>query len=342
MKVGLVANPLSARDIRRVISNAASMPIADRANIVLRLMAALGSCGVPSVIMMPENGGISRHLKRGLEKVKLLGHFEFPELYYTDTPVTGTVEDTFAATKAMVNEGVEAIIILGGDGTHRAVAKHCGQVCIAGISTGTNNAFPEQRESTITGLAVGLAVTGKIPLEIAVSQNKMLRVEKNEGEKSDIAIVDVAVTTERFLGARALWHSENIRELFVTYASPEVIGLSAIAGFLRPVSRHEPFGLHVNFQSVENSQTTIKVPIAPGLIKSVGIKDYKILPIQKEIYLSRDYGMIALDGEREIAYCPEDLVKVALVEKAFNTIDVSACMRYAVKTFQFNTRTNSI
>ena len=73
MKGGLVANPVSARDIRRVISKAASMPIAERANIVLRLMAALGSCGVPNVLMMPENGGISRHLKRSLEnEIKLI------------------------------------------------------------------------------------------------------------------------------------------------------------------------------------------------------------------------------------------------------------------------------
>jgi hypothetical protein len=39
--------------------------------------------------------------------------------------------------------------------------------------------------------------------------------------------------------------------------------------------------------------------------------------------------MIALDGEREIDYGPEDQVKVTLVQNAFNTIDVSACMRYA-------------
>ena len=245
MKVGLIANPVSARDIRRVIANAACMPIADRANIVLRVMASLGSCGVSTVLMMPENGGIKRHLSRSLKHEKKLGHVDFPSLHYTDTPVNGSVEDTFAATQAMVQEGVDAIIVLGGDGTHRAVAKYCGQVCIAGIPTGTNNAFPEQRESTITGLAVGLAVTGKIPPEIAVSQNKILRVEKNEGEKSDIAIVDVSVTTDRYIGTRALWRSDNFRELFVTYADPEVIGLSAIAGILKPIGRHEPIGLHV-------------------------------------------------------------------------------------------------
>ena len=329
MKVGLIANPVSARDIRRVIANAACMPIADRANIVLRVMAALRACGVPRVLMMPENGGIRRHLTRSLKHENKLGHVDFPSLHYTDTSVTGAVEDTFAATQAMVQEGVKAIIVLGGDGTHRAVAKHCRQIAIAGISTGTNNAFPEQRESTITGLAVGLAVTGKIPSEIAVFPNKMLKVEKNEGEISDIAIVDVAVTTERYIGARALWRSDNFRELFVTYADPEVIGLSAIAGLLKPVGRHEPFGLHVRMQSSDTAKTIIRVPIAPGLIRPVGVLDFEDFPVQEPIYLSPKSGMIALDGEREIDYGPEDQVKVTLVQNAFNTIDVSACMRYA-------------
>ena len=40
---------------------------------------------------------------------------------------------------------LEVAIVLGGDGTHRAVVTGCGDVPIAGISTGTNNAFPETR-----------------------------------------------------------------------------------------------------------------------------------------------------------------------------------------------------
>ena len=41
--IGIIANPVSARDIRRVVANAASLQIADRANIVLRVLAALVS-----------------------------------------------------------------------------------------------------------------------------------------------------------------------------------------------------------------------------------------------------------------------------------------------------------
>ena len=59
--------------------------------------------------------------------------------------VTGTVEDTRRAVRAMVAEGVAAIVVLGGDGTHRAVAMDCGRTPIACVSTGTNNAFPDHR-----------------------------------------------------------------------------------------------------------------------------------------------------------------------------------------------------
>lgn len=337
VSVGVIANPVSATDIRRVVANAGSMPIADRANSVLRVMAALGACGVSRVLMMPENGGIRRHLTRSLNHERNLGHADLPLLHYTDTPVSGTVEDTFAATRAMVKEGVAAIIVLGGDGTHRAVAKFCGSACIASISTGTNNAFPQHREPTITGLAVGLAVTGRVPSEIAVFPNKMLKVEVNGGEQSDIAIVDASVTTERYVGARAIWRSEHFRELFVTFADPEVVGLSAIAGLLRPVGRQEPFGLQLQLQAPAQASTVIRVPIAPGLIKPVGIRDYQTLAAHETIPLRHASGMISLDGEREIDLRPDDRAEITLIPNAFNTLDVSACMRHAGENRLFGT-----
>ncbi len=52
--VGIIANPVSARDIRRVVTHAGSLQIADRAGIVLRALAALAAGGVGRVVMMPE------------------------------------------------------------------------------------------------------------------------------------------------------------------------------------------------------------------------------------------------------------------------------------------------
>lgn len=326
-----MANPVSARDIRRVIANATSLQVADRANIVMRVLAAVRSCGVKQVLMMPENGGICRLLKRGLQREQQQGDHRFPELEMTNTPISGTVDDTFAATQAMVDSGVKAIVVLGGDGTHRAVAKVCGQVPIAGISTGTNNAFPEHREPTITGLAVGLVATGRIPESVAFTLNKLLRVEINGGERRDIALVDVVVSIERYVGARALWRTENLRELFVTFSDPEVIGMSAIAGLLEPVRRNDSGGLHLLLEVPEEARIPLQVPIAPGLIRTVGVQSWQPLEAGIPVTLKQSSGMIALDGERELEFGAEDTVQVTLHENAFRTVDVGACMRYTGK-----------
>jgi len=98
--VGIVANPVSARDIRRVIANANTLQVTDRANMVLRVLSALGACGVDRVLMMPDSGGIRGPLQRALARENNVGH-GFPRLDFLTMPVTSTVEDTFRAVRLM-------------------------------------------------------------------------------------------------------------------------------------------------------------------------------------------------------------------------------------------------
>lgn len=328
--VGLIANPVSARDIRRVIANATSLQITDRANIVLRVLACLKASGVGQVVMMPENGGIRHHVRRGVERSRNLGEHEFPDLAYLDMTVTGTVDDTVRAADLMRRKKVAAIVVLGGDGTHRAVVSRSGDIPIAGISTGTNNAFPEHREPTITGLAVGLAVTGRVPPSVAYAQNKKLTVRIND-QAAEIALVDVALVTERVVGARALWKPETFRELFVTFADPEVIGMSAIAGLLDPVKRSEPGGLHVRLAPAGEAELTLSVPIAPGYMRPIGIAGWQRLQAGRSYGPQIQAGSIALDGERELSFSERDRVQVALEENAFRTVNVAAVMDHAAR-----------
>lgn len=328
--VGLIANPVSARDIRRVIANATSLQITDRANIVLRVLACLKASGVGQVVMMPENGGIRHHVRRGVERSRNLGEHEFPDLAYLDMTVTGTVDDTVRAADLMRRKKVAAIVVLGGDGTHRAVVSRSGDIPIAGISTGTNNAFPEHREPTITGLAVGLAVTGRVPPSVAYAQNKKLTVRIND-QAAEIALVDVALVTERVVGARALWKPETFRELFVTFADPEVIGMSAIAGLLDPVKRSEPGGLHVRLAPAGEAELTLSVPIAPGYMRPIGIAGWQRLQAGRSYVPQIQAGSIALDGERELSFSERDRVQVALEENAFRTVNVAAVMDHAAR-----------
>lgn len=332
--VGIIANPVSARDIRRVIANASSLQITDRANIVLRVLASLKATGIEDVLMMPEQGGIRFHVERAFSRAIESERDHFPRLHHIDMPITGTVEDTHRAATAMREAGVAAIVVLGGDGTHRAVVTCCGRVPIAGISTGTNNAFPEHREPTITGLAVGLAATGRVPASSAFFRNKRLKV-RIESPRHDpveeIALVDAAIVSERYVGARALWRIETFRELYVTFADPEVIGMSAIAGLLHPVTRSEKGGLMVRFASEREAASRVRAPIAPGMIVPVGIAGWEPLPPGKLRVPETPAGSVALDGEREVTFDEGDDVSVVLEDNAFLTVDVSAVMQIAAR-----------
>src|SRR5262249_60789879 len=110
----------------------------------------------------------------------------------------------------------------------------------AGISTGTNNACPEMREPTSTGMAVGLYASGRLPADQALVPNKILEVQVDHGRRRDIALVDAVISTDRYIGARALWRTESLRWLYVTYADPEAIGMSAPAPLPPPARPGRP------------------------------------------------------------------------------------------------------
>ena len=330
-RIGIVANPVSARDIRRIVANASNLQIADRVNIVLRVLTAVSSLGVAHVLMMPDKGGIRAMLLRHLQRERNLHHV-FPEVEFLDMSPTSTVEDTFLAARMMRAAGVSAIVVLGGDGTHRAVVRECGDVPIAGLSTGTNNAFPEMRESTITAMAVALYATRRLTAEQALAPNKVIDVSINEGQRHDIALVDAVVSTDRYIGARALWKTQSLSAVYLTFADPQAIGLSAIGGLLQPVGRREAGGLAIHLSdSPSQTRFVIRAPIAPGMVRDVGITHWEPMPAGREFPVALEAGIVALDGEREMAFDRGDRVRITLRENAFPTVDVARCMQIAAE-----------
>ncbi|WP_076997555.1 ATP-NAD kinase family protein [Variovorax sp. KK3] len=332
--VGIIANPVSARDIRRVVANANSLQLADRVNILLRLLAALGSCGIGRVLLMPDREGLRLMLRRHLDRLHAAADEAtvLPQVAWLDMPVTGGVDDSFRAARMLREAGVAAIVVLGGDGTHRAVVRECGDLPIAGLSTGTNNAYPEMREATVCGLAVGLFAAGCIPDALALQQNKRLEVGVNAGRddaRHDIALVDVAISSEHFIGARALWKADTLAAVYLAYAEPEAIGISSIGGLLEPVGRREPGGLAIAL-AIEGP-TLLRAPIAPGLVRPVGVSGWHRMVDGAPCRVQQGSGVIALDGEREIAFGAGDEITVTLRERAFRSIDIAACMRHAAR-----------
>ena len=236
--------------------------------------------------MMPDNGGIrallQRHLARGHSQ-----HHRWPVVEFLDMAPTSTVEDTFHATRLLRAAGVAAIVVLGGDGTHRAVVRECRDIPIAGLSTGTNNAFPEMRESTITGMAVALYATGRLSAAQALAPNKLLEVSINDGAQRDIALVDAVISTDRYIGARALWKPENLSAVYLTFADPQAIGLSAIGGLLQPVGRRDPGGLAVQLADAQQPATALQAPIAPGMVRAVAIAHWQAMPADQPFDVAR-------------------------------------------------------
>lgn len=321
MVVGIVANPASGRDIRRLVAAASVVGNADKAGMVLRVLCGLRAAGVERVLMMPAGDGLTA----GVERLLKAHASPTPEIELLPQRLTGTALDSERAAAAMVESGVRAIVVLGGDGTHRVVARTCGETPICALSTGTNNAFPEWRETTVAGLATGYFATGRGGPG-ALVREAALHVERDGA--GDLALVDVAVSGERFVGARALWRPAELRELVVAFADPGAVGLAGLAGMLCPLPRRGGRALHVRL----GGDSGLDVALAPGLITRVGVESFRELAPGERIELEPG-GSIALDGEREIELRDGERATVRLADGPLR-IDVDAVMAHAATRMQ--------
>ena len=265
--VGVVANPLSGRDIRRLVTQASVFPTAEKANMIQRMLTAFGAVGVHRVLLSTDLGGISAAVYRALSRHRD-SDARWPEVEFLDgQPIRQTAQDTVDAVRRMVVAGARVIVCLGGDGTARVAASAAGEVPLLALSTGTNNVFPAVREATIAGLAAGLVATGAVPADGATRQAKLLEVRA--GDRTETALVDVAVSSERHVGARAVWDPATVTQLFCAFAEPDAIGLSSVLGQLAPVTRQDPHGVTARLAAAAPRQ--VLAPIAPGLIVPVGV-----------------------------------------------------------------------
>jgi predicted polyphosphate/ATP-dependent NAD kinase len=332
--IGVIANPYSSRDVRRLISSATSIQTGERANIVERIIVSLTVFGIDKVYMMPDKGGIAAHLLRNLGSLQRLKKMDIPEIEFLDIPITSTAEDSERAARILIEKGVDAVLILGGDGTHRVVAKEIGDIPMASISTGTNNAFPKFHEATLIGMGMGLYLKGIVPAETVLNRNKVIHVTVNN-ETRDLALVDLAITNDQWIGARALWHMENLKELYLTFCEPTAIGMSSVGGLLNPISRTEPYGLKMVTSSPDACDESVNCPILPGLFEEIGIKSSDKLELNTPYKIETKQGVIALDGEREIEFSKNDNVVIELKNDGPVTIDINLAIELAASQGAF-------
>lgn len=320
--VGIIANPASGRDIRRLVAHGTVFDNNEKAAIVRRVLLGLQATGITRVAYMPEHDfGI---LPRALTELQgQLSHLSAEPLAM---PVLGTSEDSSRAARVLTELGAGCIITLGGDGTNRAVAKGCRDIPLVPISTGTNNVFPLFLEGTIAGMAAGFVASGHTAVH-ALHRVPMLEVHVDEAAP-EIALIDVVVSSQPFVGSRAIWDVSQIREVILSRVSPATIGLSALGGALLHDSAGEGPGMHI---TLGRSASQVLAALAPGLVTWVGIASSRRLALGDAVTLRPGLGTVALDGERELELSPTSAIEVRLTADGPTVVDVPAAMEMAAR-----------
>jgi predicted polyphosphate/ATP-dependent NAD kinase len=321
--VGIIANPASGTDIRRLVALGTVFGTQDKINIVQRILVGLDAAAIERFYLMPDAFQIGRMALDRLpaDKAHLGSKAEF-----VDMPTENRSTDSVRAARQMRELGVNCIVVLGGDGTSRAVAKGCGQVPILPVSTGTNNVVPRFVEGTTAGLAAGFVARQITELCEVAERSKRLAVLFEDGH-SDMALVDVAVVEGLAPGSRAVWQPEKLQHVVLTRAEPCATGMSSLGGFLAPVSAKEPRGLYLRLGAAKICRVT--APLAPGLMASFGVEEIRTLAFGDEVVVPGGRRLLALDGEREITLQPDDMVRIRLCDDGPWIVDVHLALRAA-------------
>ena len=336
-QVGIIANPAASKDIRRLVAQGRVVPDWEKVNIVRRALLGLQSVGVDRVLAMPDS---SHLVRRAADDPHLDVEIELLQMsaLYNEG-------DTVRAAAAMAELGAGCVVTLGGDGTNRAVARGTCELPMVAISTGTNNVFPVMVEGTIAGMAAGLVASGVVPLEEVAVRSKTIAVMV-DGEDRDIALVDVALSKERFVATRAIWDMNTIYEVFLTRAEPSSIGLSSIGARLEAVSMSDTGGLHYKIaeggipedeDSIDRSagDLYVRAPIAPGSVPVVPIESWQRLADGQRVTIERRHSTVALDGERSFSVNPDNLLEIEVRRDGPPVVSVDAALRYAASAGVF-------
>ena len=290
-----------------------------------RVLLGLEAVGVQRAVVMPD---LSHLCRRARDDAQIS-----IELDVLDMPVFSSVDDSVRAATAMDRIGVGCLVTLGGDGTNRSVAKGCGSVPLVPISTGTNNVFPTMVEGTLAGMAAGIAALGLVDRDLITVNSKRIEVYL-DGEFRDLALVDLAVSKERFVAARAIWDMSTIHEVYLTRAEPTSIGLSSIGSRLHAISMTDKAGL---YYCPGPGETTVLAPVAPGMVSEVSIQEWRVLSLDERVEIDHAPCTIALDGERDFAVLPGQRVEVAVSDKGPRVVMPEVALTEATRRGVFTT-----
>ncbi len=322
--LGIVANPASGKDVRRLVARASVFDNPEKQAIVQRVLAGMEGilAGTKWRLAHLDDGhGIVRQAI-----ADVLGDAVAVE---TIAAETGSAIDTTRAARALKSAGTAINITLGGDGTNRAFALGWDDAPLIPISTGTNNVFPRLMEATVAGAAAGLVAGGLVPLQDVAEQQKIVRV-KIDDEGDDLALIDAVLVAERFVGARALLAPENLRSALLTVGDPAAVGMTSIGGLLSPLDQRTDAGLHIEFAAADDAAIRVRAPIAPGYYRDVAVDACNSISFGQTLRCSGP-GVLAFDGERERVLKPGQTATLSIERSGPWVVDVPKTLRLAAE-----------
>jgi predicted polyphosphate/ATP-dependent NAD kinase len=318
--VGLVANPASGKDIRRLAGKASVFDNREKLAIVRRAVIGAIAAGARRFVYMSDSHGI---VKQAIAETTIPRGVRFEAL-----PSSGTASamDTIVAAEQMAQKDCAVVLVLGGDGTNRAFVRGWRDATLVSLSTGTNNVFPVMAEATVAGMALGLIAAGKVASRLVATQAKVIDVDI-EAEEQDIALIDAVITRDAFIGAKALLDPSQLKEALLCRAEPAAVGITSLGGLVRPVSDKDDFGLHLTFTK---GGRQLLAPMGPGMFAKVEIGKTRLVKFDQAVKAQGPF-VIALDGERERVIAPGQRIEMRISRRGPWVVDLAATLQRAAK-----------
>jgi hypothetical protein len=324
--LGIVVNPVSGRDTRRLFARAMSSTNESKRNQVERLLVGAAAAGVDRAVLVRDSFRIS---DAAIEALRIGIEFDLRSVGASCKPA-----DTVAAVELMRAEGCGALAVLGGDGTSRIVTRTWPDAVILPISTGTNNVFPVMLEATVAGAAVGLVASGRVPVAEAAERAKVVRV-RVEDEADDLALIDAVHMVDDHTGSFLPFDPKLMRTLVLSRARPDAVGMSPIGGLLHPCSAADDFGVHVECVPPGTGKHQLLAPISPGLYRPVEVSEAGPLALGEEVEV-RGPGLLAFDGDRERTLAPDQRAWLRVERDGPFVIDAARTMAAAARLGAFS------
>lgn len=328
--VGILVNPRSGSDVRRLLTSAGSSTIEDKVSILRRIIHGAAEAGAEQVVLTRDPFSITR---RATENLQLPLKLDF-----LDLPLHHNERDSVDAARAMQDAGCGSVVSLGGDGTNRALALGWPDAPLIPLSTGTNNAFPIHVEPTVAGVAAGLVATGAVDLLAHTARAKVVAVEVTGGDTGteiDMALIDAVAVDDPYVGSLELFDPETIMLGVFTQAVPAAIGFSGLAGTVLPCTPDEDRGVVLEFTPPsQNPARLVRAALAPGWFATVGMVRSEHLGLDTSVEVDGPC-LLAFDGERSRRLHPGQTASLKVVRHGPRVIDVGAVVHSGARTGAF-------